>query len=698
MYEIDGKKGVLDKEMTIMQACVIENIDVPRFCYHEKLSIAGNCRMCLVEVAKPLSLKPVAACAVPILNGMQVYTNSSLVKYAREGVLEFLLANHPLDCPICDQGGECDLQDQVMVFGGDRGRFYEVKRAVLDKNFGVLVKTIMTRCIHCTRCVRFLKEVAGVSVLGVLGRGFYSEIGTYLESLLDSEISGNIIDLCPVGALTAKPFAFTARTWELKSVFSLDVFDSFCSNIRVDFKGDVVFRILPRLNENINEEWITDRIRFSYDGIRKQRILYPYVNIKGSLVKFTWNKVYSYLMSKLDEYKSLEVVCKVILGDLLDLDSLVLLKDFNNKMGSGIIYNTVLSDVGSSNVNLDVDFRKNYFLNIPFKDLIKFDTCILLNSNLRVELPLLNVRLRKRVMGGSFSVFVLGSTSNLGYKTFFIGNSVNSFVRFVQGKHVGCNFIVRFKNVLMLYGTNLLFRKDKVSLFSISSLLENCLNRFKIDLNISYIFNNSTFLNLCELGMLNSAVSKKVHFENALNLCYFVNVMSSKVLKDISNKQKGQSLFIYQGSYGSIDLSKMDVVLPNTIFFEKSGGFLNLNGYLQFTNRVVFPYKQVRNDIDILCMFSNLFFKRAAFGDFRQIHNYVSMRLLNVSPLLGQLECRLDINRNFFGVNTNLNIFKFVNSFFFNIFVDYFNSNVISRVSLNMISCKEQENRRSLNF
>jgi NADH dehydrogenase (ubiquinone) Fe-S protein 1 len=284
-FKLNDFQYTINNKLTLIQACLKNKVDVPRFCFHEKLSIAGNCRMCLVEDLK--QVKPLASCAVNVSNSMSIYTNTIKVKKARESVLEFLLANHPLDCPICDQGGECDLQDQSIVFGSDRGRFYEFKRSVEDKDCGPLIKTIMNRCIHCTRCVRFSNEIAGVNILGVTGRGSKMEIGFYIEKIMSSELSGNIIDLCPVGALTSKPFAFTSRPWELKSYNSIDVLDSFHSNIRIDIRGTKIMRILPRTNSSINEDWITDKIRFSYDGFRRQRLYDPMIKVSNNFLKIS---------------------------------------------------------------------------------------------------------------------------------------------------------------------------------------------------------------------------------------------------------------------------------------------------------------------------------------------------------------------------------------------------------------------------
>jgi len=320
---IDGHKLDAPRGATILQACSVAGIEIPRFCYHERLSIAGNCRMCLVEVEK--SAKPVASCAMPIMENMRILTNTPLVKKAREGVMEFLLVNHPLDCPICDQGGECDLQDQAMVYGSDRGRFQEYKRSVEDKNIGPLVKTIMTRCIHCTRCVRFATEIAGVQDLGTTGRGRDTEIGTYIQKTFNSELSGNVIDLCPVGALTSKPYAFTARSWELKSTESIDVLDSLGSNIRIDVRGSEIMRILPRLHDAVNEEWISDKTRFAYDGLKRQRLDKPLIKENNCFKDITWETALTHIKDKLRNISGSTIYGQV--GALVDVETMLVFKD-----------------------------------------------------------------------------------------------------------------------------------------------------------------------------------------------------------------------------------------------------------------------------------------------------------------------------------------------------------------------------------
>ena len=336
---VDGVEVFVEKGSTVLQACEAVGIEIPRFCYHERLSIAGNCRMCLVEIEK--TPKPVASCAMPTMNGMKIFTDTPLVKKAREAVLEFLLLNHPLDCPICDQGGECDLQDQAVAFGSDRSRYFETKRGVEDKNCGPLIKTIMTRCIHCTRCVRFATEVAGVEDLGTTGRGRETEIGTYVEKVFGSELSGNVIDLCPVGALTSKPYAFMARPWELRSTESIDISDAVGSNIRIDSRGTEILRILPRFNESVNEEWISDKARFGYDGLRYQRLDSPHIRQTvyengqkvSRLCEASWEEAFQKIRYELEACESPSQVGGVI-GDLVDSESAFAFKDFFQRLGS----------------------------------------------------------------------------------------------------------------------------------------------------------------------------------------------------------------------------------------------------------------------------------------------------------------------------------------------------------------------------
>ena len=428
---IDNVSVSVIKNSTVLQACDNLGIDIPRFCFHERLLIAGNCRMCLVEIEK--SPKPVASCALPVSEGMRVFTNTPLVKKAQEGVLEFLLLNHPLDCPICDQGGECDLQDQAMFFGSDSSRFYEYKRGVEDKDCGPLVKTIMTRCIHCTRCIRFSSEIAGVPDLGTLGRGTNTQVGTYIEKVLKSELSGNIIDLCPVGALTSKPYAFKARSWELKFTNSIDVSDSCGSNIVINSKGTEVMRILPRLNENINEEWISDKTRFSYDGLVVQRLGIPlFLNFKiKQFEELSWEKSFNIFLVNI--YKSvynLDNKLNIIFGNETDLETILTVKHLFNKLNCFSLYSTEFF----CNNSLDLIYK----LDGPMKDINQHDLCVIVNCDTRLETSMLNLHLRKAVLQGSLNVGYFGPSIDLTFEKKHLGFDKKTFFDLLKGKHIFC--------------------------------------------------------------------------------------------------------------------------------------------------------------------------------------------------------------------------------------------------------------------
>ena len=408
---IDGKEIEVADGITVLQACEEAGVEIPRFCYHERLSIAGNCRMCLVEMEK--APKPIASCSMPVGDGMAIHTNTETVKKARNGVMEFLLINHPLDCPICDQGGECDLQDQAMAYGFDHSRFSENKRAVADKNLGPLVETHMTRCIHCTRCIRFSTEVAGVEVLGATGRGENMEVGTYVEAAISSELSANIIDLCPVGALTSKPYAFEARPWELTKTESIDVMDAVGSNIRVDSRGREVKRILPMLNEDVNEEWISDKTRYACDGLAKQRLDKPYVKKGGKLHPATWHEALDVIGDKIRGLDGRKIAA--IAGDQCDAESMMALKGLMDGLGSTNI------DCRQDGAKLGGGGRSGYVFNTTIAGIEGADVCLIIGSNPRLEAPIINARLRKRAGAGGFRVGIVGENVDLTYRTEHLG-------------------------------------------------------------------------------------------------------------------------------------------------------------------------------------------------------------------------------------------------------------------------------------
>src|SRR5580704_4113479 len=422
---IDGQEVEVPNGTTVLQACETIGVEVAHFCFHERLAIAGNCRMCLVEQEK--APKPIASCAMPAADGMVILTQSEKAKKARHGVMEMLLINHPLDCPICDQGGECDLQDQAMAYGFDRGRYQENKRAVADKNFGPLVATEMTRCIHCTRCIRFLTDVAGVAELGATGRGEDMEIGTYIERALGSELSGNIIDLCPVGALTSKPYAFNARPWELRKTESVDVLDAVGSNIRVDARDARILRVLPRLNEAINEEWISDKTRFATDGLVRRRLDQPYIRRGGKLVEADWREALDLVADRLKSTPCERIAA--IAGDLCDAEAMFALKTLLGGLDAASL------DCRQDGAKLDASCRAAYLFNTTIAGIELSDACLLIGANPRWEAPIVNARLRKRHLQGGFKLAAIGPPLDLTLPVETIGEGGDTLAALAQGNH-----------------------------------------------------------------------------------------------------------------------------------------------------------------------------------------------------------------------------------------------------------------------
>ena len=462
---IDGGEIEVPAGTTILQACELAGIEVPHFCFHERLAIAGNCRMCLVEVER--SPKPIASCAMPVGDGMVVHTKSPKALKAQKGVMEFLLINHPLDCPICDQGGECDLQDQAMAYGFDRSRFVENKRAVRDKNFGPLVETHMTRCIHCTRCIRFLTEIAGVQELGATGRGEDMEIGTYIERALGSELSANIIDLCPVGALTSKPYAFMARPWELVKTESIDVLDAVGSNIRVDSRDAQVLRVLPRVNEDINEEWISDKTRYAIDGLRRRRLDRPYAGRRGARAETDWREALEIVADRMKAVPAERIAA--IAGDLCDLESMFALKELLGGLGA------VSLDCRQDGAKLDPGCRAGYLFNTTIAGIEMADACLLIGTNPRWEAPLVNARLRKRHMHGGFNIAAIGPALDLSFPVEMLGEGGETVGAVATGAHPWAERLRQAKNPMLIVGQGALTRADGAQVLATArEIAEHC--------------------------------------------------------------------------------------------------------------------------------------------------------------------------------------------------------------------------------
>jgi NADH-quinone oxidoreductase subunit G len=490
---INGKEIEFEKGMTVLQACELANVEIPRFCYHEKLSIAGNCRMCLVEMEK--SPKPIASCAMPASEGMNIKTNTPFVEKARKGVMEFLLANHPLDCPVCDQGGECDLQDQSLYYGVDKSRFIENKRHVKEKYMGPLIKTQMTRCIHCTRCVRFATEIAGVQELGAIGRGENMEITTYLEKSMKSELSANVIDLCPVGALTSKPYAFEARPWELKKTESIDVMDAVGSNIRVDTYNWEVKRILPRLNDDINEEWISDKTRYSCDGLLKQRLDIPYIKKDNKLVKSNWDEVLEVIRKKLVEADPNKIGGHV--GDLVSLENSLAFKKFFKYLKSNNL------EFREKKFYINPSDKMNYIFNSSIKGIEESDLIILIGTNPRHEATILNARIRKAFIKNKTPIYSIGDPGDLTYEYKIIGKNTNDIKKIINNESEISSKISLAKKPIFIIGESALELKSGQYLFEELKnflLKKNFINNNWNALNI--LVQNASTVGLLDLEMM----------------------------------------------------------------------------------------------------------------------------------------------------------------------------------------------------
>lgn len=575
--------------------------------------------MCLVEVEK--SPKPVASCAMPAMPGMKIKTNTPIAKKAREGVMEFLLMNHPLDCPICDQGGECDLQDQSMAFGSDRGRFTEMKRSVVDKNLGPLVKTVMTRCIQCTRCVRFASEVAGVQDLGMLGRGSGEEIGTYVEKLMTSELSGNVIDICPVGALTSKPFAFKARNWELKGTESIDVTDAVGSNIRIDSRGPEVMRILPRLNEDLNEEWISDKTRFCYDGLKRQRLNDPMIRgPDGRFKSVTWRDVLAVVAEVAHQVKPDEIVG--IAGKLSDAESMMALKDFLNRMGS----NNVLCE--GNGPNPQADLRSSYLMNSHIAGLEKADLFLLVGTQPRIEAPMVNARIRKTVRATQANVGYIGPPSDFNYDHQHLGTGPKTLIEIADGTHPFCSAIQSAKNPVIIIGAGLFERKDKDAITATVETIAKNGKFIRPDWNgFNVLLLNAAQAASLDLGLVSNP-------EECIPAAKFVYLMGAD---DISlDKLPDDAFVVYQGHHGDKGVYRANIILPSTAFSEKEGTYENTEGCAQWTAPAVPTVGDARDDWKIIRALSEVAGVRLPYDSIAGVR----ARIQQVAPNLLQVDER----------------------------------------------------------
>lgn len=686
---INNRSIFVPKNSSILEACEKIGQVVPRFCFHERLNVAGNCRMCLVEIEK--SPKPIASCAFPVSSNMRIFTDSPLVQKARENVLEFLLLNHPLDCPICDQGGECDLQEQTLAFGSDRNRFRFIKRGVENKNCGPLIKTIMTRCIHCTRCVRFFQDIAGSEEFGTTLRGKETEIGSYIEKSLNSELSGNIIDLCPVGALTSKPYAFSARPWEIKTIDTIDILDGVGSGIKVNFKETEVLRVLPSSVDDLNEEWISDKTRFFIDSTKTQRLGSCYYNLKDSFKKISWKKVLDIdVLSRIRQSRIQAHEAVFICGNNLDFETLVELKN----LAAFLNIQLVTENFSEVNSNLTSNFK----LNTTFSDILLADTCLTVGSNIRFEASLLNVRLKKRNHMGGFLKASIGLCENFTFSNRSIGNSYLTFLDFVEGRHSFCKSITRSKTPFLILGAAVKKRLDSNS----------------NDLLLSIIYKNSKYIekNWFGFNFLGTTASSfaenflGIHSENKLPLhnkkfayCFGVDFYENL----FSKLSKKDVFLIAQTPFADSMLKRVNLILPSTLFLEKENFFLNIEGRLQKTEKGFSGPSISRDDSNILCILNETLstsknYSRNYTKTFlRNSHSYLKVKKNN-----GKLFLDIEKNKISFTKSLHLNkkyILKRVYKTPFKLLLpNFFSSNVFTKFSLTLAKCGALLTKNYSNF
>ena len=660
---VNNKEVEFEEGMTVLQVCEISGAEIPRFCYHERLSIAGNCRMCLVEIEK--SPKPVASCAMPASDGMKIKTNTSFVDKARKGVMEFLLANHPLDCPVCDQGGECDLQDQSLFYGFDKSRYTENKRQVKEKYMGPLIKTQMTRCIHCTRCVRFANEVAGIPELGATGRGEDTEITTYLEKSMESELSANVIDLCPVGALTSKPYAFEARPWDLKKTETIDVMDAVGSNIRVDTYGWEVKRVLPRVNEDINEEWISDKTRYACDGLLKQRLDTPYIRENGKLRKSTWDETLKTLTTKLRTLDPKEI--GGIVGDLADMEMIYSFKLFFEKcIGSKNI------ECRQDRIYINPEERMNYIFNSSINGIEESDFILLVGTNPRLEATILNARIRKAYVKNKLKIYSIGDVGDLTYPYQNLGSKTSIIKEIVSGSHSVSNKLKNASKPIVIIGDSALSGISGKYIFETlkNFLFEN--NFIKKDWNaLNVLTQQASRVGAIDLDVYSIDKTENFPFFKKLdnNEFKFLYLLGA----DNINFKKKDTYVVYQGSHGDKGAEIADIILPGAAYTEKNGLFINLEGKLQSAYKASYPPGEAREDWIIFKDLANMMKKPLGYNNIKELRGSINSHIQSKINIKARKTMKVDF------VEENISLQP----------IDYYYTNSIARSSKVMSECRQ---------
>ena len=638
VIKVNGSEFEVASNLTLLQACEAAGEEIPRFCYHERLSVAGNCRMCLIEV-KGGPPKPVASCAQnvgdlrPGPEGAppELFTNTPMVKKAREGVMEFLLINHPLDCPICDQGGECDLQDQAVAYGRDGSRFEENKRAVEEKHMGPLIKTIMTRCIQCTRCVRFATEVAGVDDLGLVNRGENAEITTYLEKAVDSELTGNLIDVCPVGALTSKPYAFNARPWELTKTETIDVMDAVGSNIRVDSRGKEVMRILPRNHDDVNEEWISDKTRFIWDGLKTQRLDKPYVRENGKLRPASWDEALDAAAAKLKDTAPEKI--GAIVGDLVSVEPIKALKDLMDSLGTTHL--DCRQDGAFPHVTRDTN-RSAYLFNSGIAAIEEADAILVVGSNPRLEAPLVNARIRKAWLADTkLEVGLIGEAVDLTYEYGHLGAKADVLEELSAGKGAFFEKLDNAKRPLVIVGPGAHQGPGGEAVVAAIAALANRIGAVVEGWNgLSFLHTAAARVGAMDIGFLPGEQGKT--FGEILDAAVSgeIEVVYNLGADECDASKLKNAFVIYQGHHGDAGAQSADVIFPGAAYTEQSGIYVNMEGRTQMARRAHFPFGDAREDWSIIRALSTRIGKTLGYDDLFGLQQAV----VEAAPLLGRID------------------------------------------------------------
>jgi NADH-quinone oxidoreductase subunit G len=654
---------------SIIQACEQLGIEVPRFCYHERLSVPANCRMCLVE--QKGAPKPGASCAMPCGDKMEILTDSELVHKARKGVMEFLLINHPLDCPICDQGGECDLQDQALGYGFDRGRYIENKRAVNEKYLGPLIKTFMTRCIQCTRCVRFADEIAGMPEIGLMGRNEMVEIGTYVESAITSELSGNLVDVCPVGALTSKPYSFAARPWELKKTDSIDVFDAVGSNIRIDARGPEVMRVLPRTNEDVNEEWIADKSRHAIDGLLRQRLDQPYVRKNGKLAPASWPEALAAISARMKGVDGAKIAA--IAGDMADAEALIALKDLMTGLGSPNL------ECRQDGGRFDPANRSGYLFNSTIVGIDQADAFLIVGANPRWEAPLINARIRKRflTLRENFKAAVIGANLDLTYPYDYLGAGPQTLADVAEGRHPFAEVLKNAKAPMLILGSGAVARADGAAIQALAAKVDVAREGWN---GFNFLHRAAGRVGALDLGFVPGDGGRDLEGildgagKGEIEIVYLL------AADEIDMSRLGSAFVIYQGHHGDAGAHRADVILPGAAYTEKNATYVNTEGRAQMARLSVFPPGDAREDWKIVRALAETLGKTLPYDSLGQVRR----RLAEAAPVFRAIDSVTPAEPATFAATGKVDDAPFAMPI-----ENYYMTDPISRVSPTMAKCTE---------